>query len=307
VTRRVIVVGDVAVDYYLRLPPGAWPADGAPVGSAAAGSADEKITAEHAIRLPGGTGANAAVTARLLGSEVSLHSAVGDDPQGQWLAGAVAARGVAPDGLRVFRGNSTHATILLAGTARRVIVDRGVADCLDALTPPPATARDVVYLTGSGAAVRRMAGARLAGYLIAGLEGGMAGTPGLAGALRQVDLIITNTAGRTALAGQLPDGPVVIETQGAGGVVICYPDGREERIPAISARTVDATGAGDCFAGALSNYLRDGLGLAAAVRLAVAAAALSTRALGAQAALPTDAEVRAAARGATTPAPRPEA
>ncbi|MFI5064247.1 MAG: PfkB family carbohydrate kinase [Streptosporangiales bacterium] len=97
------------------------------------------------------------------------------------------------------------------------------------------------------------------------------------------------------------------ETQGAGGVVICYPDGREERIPAISARTVDATGAGDCFAGALSNYLRDGLGLAAAVRLAVAAAALSTRALGAQAALPTDAEVRAAARGATTPAPRPEA
>ena len=50
----------------------------------------------------------------------------------------------------------------------------------------------------------------------------------------------------------------------------------------MAVAAVDATGAGDCFAGALCHYLQTGLELAAAVRLAVAAAALSTRALGAQ-------------------------
>jgi sugar/nucleoside kinase (ribokinase family) len=46
----------------------------------------------------------------------------------------------------------------------------------------------------------------------------------------------------------------------------------------------------------LCNYLAAGLDLNAATRLAAAAAALSTRALGAQSAVPTDAEVRAVAR-----------
>ena len=283
---RVYVVGDVAVDYYLRLPHR---------GRAAGGAADEKVTAEHAVRLPGGTGANAAVTARLLGSQVSLCSAVGDDPQGRWLTDAVAARGVCTDGVQVFHGTSTHATILLDGGRRQVIVDRGVADRLEALSPPPATGTDVVYLTGSGAAVRRMADAGLDGHLISGIEAGMADTPGLADALRRVDLVITNTAGRAAFAGKLPEGLTVIETRGADGVTIHHFDGHAEPVPAVAVRAVDATGAGDCFAGALCHYLRTGLDLSAAVRLAVAAAALSTRALGAQTALPTDADVQAAA------------
>jgi sugar/nucleoside kinase (ribokinase family) len=282
------VVGDTAVDYYLRLPRPAW---------AAGAAADEKITAEHAVRLPGGTGANAAVTAQLLGSEVSLYSAVGDDPYGEWLTQAVAARGVRTHGVRVFHGTSTQATILLAGRIRQVIVDRGVADHLATLTPPLTSSADTVYLTGSGPAIQRMTEAGLAGYVIAGIECGMAGTPGLACALRRAHLVITNTAGRDAFAGQLPATVTVIETQGTQGVTIHYPDAPAKRIPAVPAPTVDATGAGDCLAGALCNYLGIGLELTAAVRLAVAAAALSTRALGAQSALPTDAEVRHAAAG----------
>jgi ribokinase len=281
VAGRVIVVGDLAVDYFLRLPPGA--------------GADEKITAEQSVRLPGGTGGNAAVAARVLGSEVRLHSAVGDDPAGQWLAAAAAARGVDPGGIQVFPGASTQATILLSGPDRRVIVDRGVADQLGRLDPPVTSAADVVYLTGHGPAIAQMASASLAGYLIAGLEHGMAGTPGLAAALRRVHLIITNTAGRAAFAGQLPPGPVLVETRGADGAVIHDPAGLPVPVPAIPVRVADATGAGDCFAGALSHYLRTGLELTAAVRLATVAAALSTRALGAQRALPADAGVRAAA------------
>jgi sugar/nucleoside kinase (ribokinase family) len=113
--------------------------------------------------------------------------------------------------------------------------------------------------------------------------------------MRSLDLVITNTAGRAAFAGQLPEGLTVIETRGPDGVTIHHCDGHTEPVPAIAAQAVDATGAGDCFAGALCHYLRTGLDLRAAVQLAVAAAALSTRALGAQTALPTDAEVRTAA------------
>jgi sugar/nucleoside kinase (ribokinase family) len=283
---RVCVVGDLAVDYYLRLPQHR---------RAAGHPADEKITAEYSVRLPGGTGANAAVTACLLGSEVSLYSAVGNDPEGRWLADAVAARGVCADGVQVFPGTSTHATIVLDGRRRQVIVDRGVADCLDTLTPPLTTGTDIVYLTGSGTAVRRMADAGLDGHLVGGIEAGMAGTPGLANALRSLDLVITNMAGRAAFAGQFPEGLTVIETRGPDGVTIHYSDGHTGPVPAVAAQAVDTTGAGDCFAGALCHYLGTGLDLSAAVQLAVAAAALSTRALGAQTALPTDAEVRTAA------------
>jgi sugar/nucleoside kinase (ribokinase family) len=278
---HVCVLGDLALDYYLQLP--------------RHGPQDEKITAERALRLPGGTGANAAVTARVLGSDVTLHSAVGDDPQGRWLAQEMAARGVGTQGIRVFPGTSTRATILLAEGSRTVIVDRGVADRLADLDPPLTTGTDVVYLTGSGMAIRRLAGAGLAGYIVAGIESWMAGEPGLAAALRGGQLVITNTAGWNSFRGQLAAGVPVIETQGARGVTIHHGPGPAEQVPALPAAAVDATGAGDCFAGALCHYLAAGLDLAAACRLAVAAAALSTRALGAQGALPTDAQVRAAA------------
>ncbi len=284
---RVLVVGDVAVDYYLRLPSSL--------------ASDEKITAESAVRLPGGTGANAAVAAHVLGSDVSLYSAVGDDPQGRWLIAALAGRGIRADGISVFPGTTTQATILLTGGARQVIVDRGVADLLDALDPPPVVSSDVVYLTGHAAAIARLAGVSTsAGYVVGGIEAGMAGEPRLTEALPKLGLVLTNSTGYAAFAGRLPAGLPVIETRGAEGAVIHHGPGRAEPVPAVPVRSVDATGAGDCLAGALCHYLAAGLDLGAAIRLAVTAAALSTRALGAQTALPDDAEVRAAAKRRTS-------
>ncbi len=288
---RVCVVGDVAADCFVQLPAGYLTP-----GSEAA--ADEKVTAERVTWLPGGTGANAAVTAAVLGSAVSLHSAVGDDQQGRWLTDAVAARGVDATGIRAFRGTSTQAFILLSGASRRVIVDRGVADHLAELEAPRTTSADVVYVTGSGLAIRRLASAGLAGRIVAGIECGMADELGRGDVLGGAHLVITNAAGWQRFAGRLPGGVTVIETQGSRGVAIHYGSGRCDQVPAVAAETVDATGAGDCFAGALCHYLRAGLELGSATRLAVAAAALSTRALGAQSALPADAQVRSAARAA---------
>jgi ribokinase len=56
---------------------------------------------------------------------------------------------------------------------------------------------------------------------------------------------------------------------------------------------VDTTGAGDCFCGALAQALATDPDLAAAVRFAVAAAALSTTGPGARGAVPDEAAVRA--------------
>jgi len=60
------------------------------------------------------------------------------------------------------------------------------------------------------------------------------------------------------------------------------------KIPAPHVDVVDATGAGDCLAGALCHFLAGGRLLEEALRLAVVAASLSTRGLGANGALPTE-------------------
>jgi ribokinase len=278
---RIAVVGDIAVDYYLVLPPQQ--------------AGDEKRTVTSSVRLPGGTGANAAAAAAVLGSHVTLHSVVGTDHVGQWLAESLASRGVDTTGVQTLPGSSTQATILLDDASRQVIVDRGVADQLDDVDPGRIGAADLIYVTGSSAAIRRIAAASTCGRVVAGIEAQMADDDRLGPALGTVDLVLTNAAGWAMFARHSGRAVTVVETRGPAGVVIHAPSLADEHIAAIPVEAVDATGAGDCFAGALCHYLASGLELTAAGELAVAAAGLSTRALGGQTALPTDAEVRAAA------------
>jgi len=284
------VIGDIAADYYLLLPPQR--------------QGDEKRTATSSLRLPGGTGANAAAAAASLGSRVRLYSAVGTDHLGNWLVESVASRGVITSAVRVLPGTSTQATILLEAGRRQVIVDRGVADHLDEVDPGQIGAADITYVTGSSAAITRIAKAGTSRPLVAGIEADMA-DPDLATISKNVDLLITNSAGWASASRRAAGVVTAVETRGPEGVVIHTPSRPDEHIPSVGADTVDATGAGDCFAGALCHYLASGLALAAACRLAAAAAGLSTEALGAQTALPTDAQVRAAVGRQPTPTARP--
>jgi 2-dehydro-3-deoxygluconokinase len=90
-------------------------------------------------------------------------------------------------------------------------------------------------------------------------------------------------------------------TLGSDGAVVATKV-RRERVPARAARLVDATGAGDMFAGAfLAEYLRTGDPFAAG-RYANVAAALSTEGYGAVAPMPKRAAVEAAMRGTIRPA-----
>lgn len=68
--------------------------------------------------------------------------------------------------------------------------------------------------------------------------------------------------------------------------VIGSEGGRTERVPGYEVRAVDATGAGDCFAGALIARLAAGEDFWAALRYANAAAALTCTGFGAVAPLP---------------------
>lgn len=78
---------------------------------------------------------------------------------------------------------------------------------------------------------------------------------------------------------------------GDEGNLLVVSDG-EHWMPRIKVTAVDATGAGDAFAGTLATYLARGRPLIEAAASANAAAALKTTKLGAQAGLPREAELR---------------
>jgi len=85
--------------------------------------------------------------------------------------------------------------------------------------------------------------------------------------------------------------PLVALKLGADGCIVS--DGkRRQRIAAYAVKAVDATGAGDCFAGAFATRLVNGDDPFVAARYANAAAALATTGFGAVAPLPRDADVR---------------
>jgi ribokinase len=86
----------------------------------------------------------------------------------------------------------------------------------------------------------------------------------------------------------------VLVTLGAEGALLLDADGAAHRFAAPPVEVVDTTGAGDAVNGALAACLAAGEPLREAVRFALAAASLSTRAAGARAGMPRRADVLAA-------------
>ena len=95
----------------------------------------------------------------------------------------------------------------------------------------------------------------------------------------------------TADRGTAAREPAIVVTLGAAGALVVRAGDAAVAVSAPAVLPVDTTGAGDTFNGALAAGLADGLDLAAAVRRAVAAAALSTMRPGARGGMPTRAEL----------------
>ncbi len=263
----------------------------------------EKLV-ETAQLVVGGSAAIAACGAARLGLDTAFVGAVGRDLLGTFMLDALADRGVDVSGCVVEPAIPTGVTVaIVRGDDRAILTAPGAIPALTA----GAVDRDLVRASRH----LHIASFHLLDGLRPGLEGLVAeaheaglsvsldpqGDPGdgdtalLARLAAAVDVLFVNEREDAAL--DSTGCPLVVVKRGARGALARTPE-KEIEAAAPSVAAVDATGAGDSFdAGFLAARLA-GKPLPAALALACACGALSTRELGGTAAQPTLAEAREA-------------
>ena len=288
----VVVVGSVNLDLVVQVP--RLPAAG------------ETVLGGDVVRCPGGKGANQAAAVARLGSHAVLLAAVGGDAVGAELSEALAASSVDVSGLTTIPGASTGVAMVVVDEegANTVTVAPGANRHLPAPETLPAAHVLLLQLeTPITTSVAAGHAARRSGTLVL-LNAAPAPRPEeVVELLTVVDVLVVNETEARALAGGTPDdcaalahaltglGPsAVVVTAGARGAALAT-GGTSVWQPAFAVPAVDPTGAGDAFCAALAVALARGDDLRAAVRFGCAAGALAATKLGAQAALPTEADV----------------
>jgi ribokinase len=278
----------------------------------------ETVIASQVETAPGGKGANQAAAAATLGATVQMVGRVGEDDAGARMLDALTERGV--DVAHVGRHGSAP-----TGTAT-IPVERGTGENLILVIPganatlepadvdlPCVRAADVVLLQLE-VPVRTVsaAAACAAGRVVLNPAPARPLPDEL---LAAVDVVVPNEHELVQLTGERePSAPLtgaelvrlaealrqrcrpgatVVVTLGARGALLVG-DGSAVLQAPPTVDAVDATGAGDCFCGALSAALADGADMLTAVRSGVAAASVSTTGAGARSALPDPAALTAA-------------
>ncbi|WP_034086908.1 ribokinase [Streptacidiphilus albus] len=279
----------------------------------------ETVSGEDAVRDAGGKGANQAVAASRLGARVRMVGLLGDDAFGTELRARLVSEGVddravgtLPDSssgvaLIVVQHDGENAITLSPGANRRL--DAPVLERItggDLLGPADVLLLQLEIPVATALAAARTA--RRAGVLTV-LNAAPLPTVDdeLLELLRSVDVLVVNQsealgllpdagrpeAGPDCAAALLGLGPTVaVVTLGEAGAAAA--EGLEALVePGFRVDAVDAVGAGDAFCAQLALALGARVGLPEALRRACAAGALATTRAGAQAALPTSAEVDA--------------
>jgi ribokinase len=260
---------------------------------------------------PGGKGANQAVAVARLGSAVQMLGAVGEDVFGQALVDNLAGAGVGTAAVRRVTGPSGVALIFLAENGENSIVavqgangkvdpafidrhselirsaglvlcqlelpmetiNRTLEVCAEAgvqVILDPAPAAPIAEAVWHQAAWFTPNETEAALYVGSGLEAEDAAQKLLAKGLRGVVL-----------------------KRGAEGAYVAVAGGKSAWVRPFPVEAVDTVGAGDCFNGAFAVALLEGKDPWSAARFASAAAAISVTRRGAQAAMPSRAEVDA--------------
>lgn len=275
----------------------------------------ETVVGDGVRRFGGGKGANAAVAAARAGATVRLVGAVGDDDAGRAALAELRADGVDTTGVAVLADRAT-------GTALIVVDERGenqiavgaganAAVSADEVTAAVRRGRPGCVLVSTeiapdavAAAVRAAAAAGVRCVLNPAPV-----VPSVLDLLRRGPVLTPNAAECRALAGLLGGvgdtegsartlaartGSPVVVTLGEQGALVVAAGAAVDRVPAPAAAVRDTTGAGDTLNGVLAARLAAGVPLAAAVRAAVVAAALSVEREGARAGMPGAAAIDAA-------------
>jgi ribokinase len=276
---RITVVGSINLDFVASAP--------------SLPRAGETVTGATLARHPGGKGANQALAAQRLGGEVSLIGRVGRDGMAEealalLLAEDVETAGVltdaeAPTGVALIAVDpeGENQIVVAAGANHRVTPEQ-----LDARIEGPLILQLELPIETVEAAV-----GRATDFVCVNLAPAAPVSDQL---LRRADLLIVNET-EAAFYGDLlhHGGGRVVVTRGARGASL-YQRGAEIASAAPpKVKAVDATGAGDCFVGAICVALLEGMAPEAALRFACAAGALAATRPGAQPSMPTREEVEA--------------
>lgn len=267
---------------------------------------------------PGGKGANQAVAVARLGVSVAMVGRFGADERGDKLVAGLEKEGVQtqhivrdaehPSGVALISVDEKGEKQILAaqGANQQLTPDdvRAVADTIRSAKVVLSQLEVPVACVLEAARLARAAGARfvldpappadLPDELFPLLTV-IRPNAGEAKAITGVDVRDRATA-RQAAEKLLNKGVEAAAVQaGSDGDLLVWRDGDDVQecwLPRLAVDTVDATGAGDAFAAALSVMLAEGRPYAEAGRFASAAAALATTKVGAQAGLAGREQVR---------------
>ncbi|MFV2062424.1 MAG: ribokinase [Chloroflexota bacterium] len=307
----VIVAGSINVDLIVGV-------DRLPVPG-------ETVNGHRFVQQGGGKSANQAVAASRVGADVTLIGAVGGDDLGTAALVALADEGVRTDACRTIEGDHTGLALIIVDDAgeNQIAVAPGanarvdaamVRETLAALKPSASTVV-LVSLEFGDDAVEAILEWAVRWHLRAIVNPAPARP--LSDAILAARPILTPNATEAAMLSGSDDveaagrilsersGAAVIVSLGAAGALL-WSDDSVSHLPAFSVEPVDTTGAGDALNGILAAGLARGVPLGAALRWAVAGAALSTMQVGARAGLPTQAAVERFAGPAQVRAARDE-
>lgn len=275
----------------------------------------QTVLAQRTERQFGGKGANQAVAAARQGADVMLFGAVGDDAEGRAYREHLAREKIDATAVTTAPGVATgtaHVYVDPRGE-NLIVVDQGANARIDVGRLPALVARIAVLLVqlecalpAAVEALRVAAGAGVRSVLNASPV-----NPAFPWGQVAIDTVIVNehecvecfahapaefvalpAAARAEVLARAQVRHLVI-TRGAEPTLHVAAEG-VDTVPTLPVTPRDTVGAGDMFAGALAARLAEGVSWREALWQANVAAALSTLAIGAQAAMPTRAEVEAA-------------
>jgi ribokinase len=295
VRRPIVVVGSVTMDMVTLTPQ--IPRIGQTVIGTSFGTT------------PGGKGANQAVAAARLGYPVQMVGKVGDDAYGAALLANLSGAGVGTAAMEPVAGASGLAPIFLSESGQNAIV---VIPGANARVDPATIDRHWALIRSAGLVLCQLElPVDTVSYVLALCAN--AGVPVMldpAPALQLPEAVAkqiawftpneTETAFYLGETLNAEDGARHLLARGLKGVVLkrgdqgCYVAVAELKaawVPAFKVEAVDTVAAGDCFNGAFAVALLEGLDPWAAARFASAAAAISVTRRGAQASMPSRAEV----------------
>jgi ribokinase len=270
----------------------------------------ETVLGDDFVMTPGGKGANQAIAAARLGSEVAMLGRVGEDPFGGELVENLRDNGVetsqietvsdAPTGSAFITvtPDGENAIVVSPGANRRFGPDEVGAASEDLERARVLVAQLEVEVEAVEMAARIVAGS--GGRFLLNLAPSRE-VPGEL--LRHSDPLVVNEHEAAFLlgedardpeesAGKLLDlgPPSIVVTLGAAGAILAT-EGSSRHFPAPEVQVVDTTGAGDAFVGALAAKLAEGTPLEEAVPYAVLAGAVAVMREGAQGSLPAPEDV----------------